>query len=221
MSHDYSSGWLTLAALLGPPPVAAAPPPAAGTRAAFAGRPTAVAPPPAAAAGNRNDPFAGIEGATIFRRGNNMNAGTYIARVSSAEFKHGRQKDMVIIEVMIITSSFTAEDPTTHESNKEGSSATIFVNMNDSFLSNMKEIILAVSGFDQNGQPRPETDIVTKAETDAFVSAAQPFAGALVYLEARLITTKTGSPFTRITWWPCPQHPDGSPDVDKLFRDVR
>lgn len=224
MTHDYSSGWLTLAALLGPPPAAApaAPPPAAGTRAAFGGRPAASAPPPQApGTPNRNDPFAGIEGAQTFRRGNNMNPGTYIARVSSAEFKHGRQKDMVIIEVEILTSSYDVNDPTTHQCNKEGSRATVFVSMNDNFLSNMKEIILAVSGFDAQGQPRPENDTVTKAETDAFVSADQPFAGALVYLEARLIKTKAQTDFTRISWWPCPQHPDGSPDVDKLFRDVR
>jgi hypothetical protein len=219
MTEDQSSGWSTIAALLG-----ASAAPAPGARGAFT-RPGTVAAAPAATAQGAGDVprglFAGVENAQVIRRGNYLNAGDYIARLCSAEFKKGRSKNQVIIEVEILTSSYDANDPQKNGCNQEGSRGTIFIQHNDSFTSNIKEIVLAVCGFDEQGKARDVTDMVTQEECDALISAAQPYAGALVYLEARQITTKGGNPFTRISWWPCPLNKDGTPDTDKLFREVR
>ncbi len=82
--------------------------------------------------------------------------------------------------------------------------------------------MLAVSGFDPaTGKPRDQDDVVSQAECEAYVSPEQPFAGAMVYIEAREIDTKAGGKFTRVSWWPCPVNADGSPDEGKLFSSVR
>jgi hypothetical protein len=165
--------------------------------------------------------FAGVANAQVTRRGQYMNQGDYICQIAEAQFKPGRTGNMVIIELDILESSYDANDQVKSRCNQPHSRVSVFIKQNDNFASNMKEVMLAVSGFDAQGQPRPETDQVSEAECDAFVSKEQPFAGALVYLEAREIATKAGNPYTRISWWPMCKKPDGSPDTDKFFREVR
>ncbi len=164
--------------------------------------------------------FAGVENADVIRRGNNIMAGDYICKVCSSEFKAGRQKNYIITELEVIKGSY---DPTSGpECNRDGSRMTNFVLQNDNYLSNIKEIILAVSGIDPaTGKGRDPDDVVTQAECEALISPEQPFAGAMVYLEAREVPTKSGGIFTRVSWWPCPVLADGRPDEEKLFRDVR
>lgn len=217
MTQDQSSGWSTIAALMGTP--AAAP---AGTRSAFA-RPGAAAAAVTApvAGGMPKGLFAGVENAEITRKGNNMNEGDYVAKICSAEYKPGRSANFVIIEAEIITSSYDANDPAKQSCNREGSRATIFIKQNDSFAGNIKEIMLAVSGFGPDGKSRDVHDTVTQDECASLVAKEQPFTGAMVYLEARNIKTKAGGDFTRISWWPCPVNADGTPDTDKLFSEVR
>jgi len=216
MPLDQLSGWKTLAVLA---PAAAAPahvPPAAG---GFAGRsaPTTAAP----ASGVPRGAFAGVEGAEVTRKGNNINEGDYVVRICSAEYKTARTATFVIIEVEIIDSSYSETDPAKQGCNREGSRATIFIKKNDSFANNIKEVLLAISGFDAQGDARDVHDQVSQAECEALVSAEQPYTGVLVYLEARGVITKQNQPFTRVSWWPCPALPDGKPDHDKLFTEVR
>lgn len=211
MSQDQTSGWKTLAELLGGAPAVAP----GGQRSAFGGRVTQTA-PAAAATGAPAGIFAGIEGASVTRRGNNFEEGNYVCRLASAEYKQGREKNFVICEMEILISSFDPADPSTSGCNREGTFATVFVQKNDSFLPNMKEIVIACSGFDENGVPRDVNSIVTAEECNQFVSAEQPFAGALVYLEARLIKTRAGKDYTRVSWWPMPKDASGAPDFEKL-----
>ncbi len=216
MTEDQKSGWQPIGALLGAAP--AAPAAQAGTRAAFQRPATSAAP----AAFALNDPFAGVENGQVTRRGTYLEPGKYIAKLASAEFKKGRQKNMVILEVKILTSSYNAEDPSTHGANREGSNATVFVLQNDSFIHNMKEIMLALSGFDETNKPRPETDVVSKDECNALVSPEQPYSGATVYLETLSKPKRDGTgEFTLTNWWPCPLMPDGSPDQARLFSEIR
>ena len=219
MPHNQAGGWTTLAALLPALVAGAQPTSVPGGRAAFGGR--APVQQPAVQQAAAGSLFSKVEGAEVYRKGSYMEAGDYIAKLVSAEVKQGRTKTMIILEVAILTSSYNPDVPEKQGCNQEGSRATIFVQQNENFLSNVKEIMLAVSGFDPQGRARPEDDTVTQAECDALVAPEQHYAGALVYLEARVITTKTGNPFTRISWWPCPQLADGSPDTEKLFREVR
>jgi hypothetical protein len=223
MSENQQSGWLTIAALL---PVAAAasgaPGGAPGGRAAFGGRAAPAPQTPAPIGGTPATLFSGVEGAHVYRRGSNMEPGDYIAKLDTAEFKAARTgKNHIILGVKIIVSSYDANNPDKAQANQEGSTCAIFINQNDNFTSNMKEVMLAVSGFDAQGKPRPEDDVVTQDECAALISEQQPYTGALVYLEARSITTRAGNPFTRISWWPCPQLADGSPDLTKLMAEVR
>jgi hypothetical protein len=221
MTEDQKSGWQALSVLIPTAftPGAGAVAPAAGGRADFQ-RPAQHAPAGGAAASTKSL-FAGVEGADVIRRGVNMNEGKYIAKLCAAEFINGRKGDMVVLEVEILTSSYDAANPTTHSCNQEGTRANIYIKKNDNWLSNIKEVVLAASGFDKDGKARPVDDTVTQAECDGLISAAQPFTGALVYLEAKLVKTKAGGDFTRISWWPCPIQPDGTPDINKLMREVR
>jgi hypothetical protein len=228
MTQDMSSGWSTLAALLPSTPAIPAAPaqPAAGiSRGGFAAH--AAPAGQAQASSVPRGAFAGVENASVTRRGEYINPGDYVARVCSAEYKNGRNgKTFVIVELQIIESSYSATDPGKQHCNQVGSNASIFVHKNDNFASNIKEIILAVSGFDAQGKPRDENEMVTQAECEALVSPEQPFAGALVYIEAREVDTRptpsnpNGGKFTRTSWWPCPKQADGSPDLAKL-RDIR
>lgn len=226
MSENQTSGWLTIAAFLPASTPAAQVPvsPPAGGRASFGSRAPAVAPPIAAPTHVGGVPatlFSGVEGAEVFRKGNNVESGNYIAKLCSAEYKTGRTASYVILEVEILVSTYSPDAPDTINCNREGSRATIFVKQNDSFASNIKEAILALSGFNEANQPRPEDDVVNQDECNALIDARQAFKGAIVYLEAREITTKKGTPFTRICWWPCPLAADGTPDQERLHREVR
>lgn len=164
--------------------------------------------------------FAGVENAQVIRRGNNITPGDYVAKLLSAEFKQGRKGNYMILELQVLVSSYIADNPQFAGCNPEGSTITVFVKQNDSFLGNVKEIVLAVSGFDDQGHSRDETDPVTQDECNQLVSPAQPFAGAVVYMEARQIKTKAGGDFTRVNWWPCPLKKDAAgtlvPDLDRL-----
>ncbi len=220
-NEDLSGGWQTLSALLGvgAAPAPAPAPAAAGGRAAFGQRAQPAAAP--VAQGVPRGMFAGVENADVVRRGNNIAPGDYICRVCSSEFKQGQTKNFVITELEVISSSYDESRPETHGSNREGSRMTNFVQQNQNFASNIKEIILAVSGFDAAGKARDQDSTVTQEECEALVSAEQPFTGAIVYLEARQGPTKNGGQYTRVNWWPCPLKADGTPDHEKLFREVR
>jgi hypothetical protein len=165
--------------------------------------------------------FAGVANAQITRRGQYFNAGDYICRLTEATYKSGRSSNMVILELEIVESSYDDKDPARSKCNQPQSQGSVFIKQNDSFNGNMKEILIAVSGFDAAGNCRPDTDTVGPEECEALVSAEQPYKGALVYIEAREIITKENRPFTRISWWPCPKLQDGKPDTDKLMREVR
>lgn len=172
--------------------------------------------PPAAGSAPRGA-FAGVENAEVYQRNPMLKAGNYVARLTSAEYKNLRQGgSAVIVEMQVVVSSYDPQDPNTHQSNKEGTAASVFIKQNDSFASNMKEIILALSGFDQAGNPRPVDDVVSQAECEALVGAEQVYAGRYVYLEARDIMTRQNKPFTRINWHPCPLKADGTPDLERL-----
>jgi hypothetical protein len=227
MTLDQSSGWSTIAALApqrAAPTPAPAPVAAGGLARGGAGQRQIASMPAtggAPAAGLPRGLFAGVESAEVVRRGNNVNPGDYVAKLCSAEFKQGRDANFVIIEVEMLVSSYDANDPAKIQCNPEGSRATIFIKKNDSFASNIKEVVLALSGFNEQGIARDVHDAVTQQECESLVSPDQPFTGAMVYLEARAITTREGRPFTRISWWPCPVRPDGKPDLDRLMREVR
>ena len=207
---EQAGGWKTIGAILPASPAATQP----------AHRPAYGAPgQPQQPAGGTAIPagiFAGVEHAQVMRRGSYVEPGDYVARLLSAEFKAGRKGNQIILELAVVTSSYDHARPETHGCNHEGSTMTAFIKQNDSFLGNIKEVILALSGFDDKGMPRDETDNVSQEECNALVSAEQPFKGAMVYLEARAIKTKAGGDFTRVNWWPCPIKADGSPDLEKL-----
>lgn len=220
MTEDQSSGWLTVGAFLakyptvGGPPSAPAPAPAAG---GFAGR---AAPTHTSQAGVPNNLFAGMETTEFYRKNANMTPGEYVAKVTGHVYKQGQEKNMLIIELEILVSSFLETDPTTHGALREGVRAAAFVLKNKSWLQNTKEVIIALSGFDAQGKWRTETDTVTQEEAMALVDPSQPYSGALVYVEAKVIKTQTGGDFTLCNWWPMPVDADGKPDFEKL-RQVR
>ncbi len=215
MPEDQVGGWSTLAALLGAAPASTPAQTQPMGRPAFGQRTAPVQQQQPAQQGGRGM-FAGVENAEVIRRGNNINPGDYICRVCQAEYKPGRTKTFVIIELEVLKSTYEDGDPARAACNREGSRMTNFVLQNDSFASNVKEIVLAVSGFDAQGQPRDQHDTVTQAECEALVSPEQPFAGAIVYIEAREVPTRAGGIFTRVSWWPCPIKADGTPDEDRL-----
>lgn len=212
-----TDGWFTVGHYLakhGQPAAVAAPQMAAPVQGGFAGR---AAPSHASAAGVPNNLFAGIEVATFYRKNAKMTPGQYVAKITSHEYKQGQEKNMLIVELEILVSSYAEADPSTHEALREGTRAAAFVVRNTSWLPNIKEIIIAASGFDAQGKCRSETDTVTNEEAMALVDPSQPYAGALVYIEAKTIMTKKeNKPFTLQNWWPMPVDASGTPDFEKL-----
>jgi hypothetical protein len=216
MREDQVGGWVTAAQAFGSP-----------TAPTFGG-PAAQAPAQAPAPGGFRQTsapmggaprgaFAGVETAEVYQRNPMLHAGNYVVRITSAEYKSLRAGgNAVIIEMGVVVSSYDPNDPNSHQCNREGTSASVFIKQNDSFASNMKEIIIALSGFDQSGNPRPLDDVVTQAECEALVGAEQAYVGRYAYVEAREILTRQNKPFTRLNWSPCPLRADGTPDLERL-----
>jgi hypothetical protein len=218
---DGIGGWQTIAKFL---PAAAAAPSAPLDRAAFQAPPQAGQLPQQAATGGPDASlFAGMESAQISRRGSFITEGDYILRLSSSEWKLLRKsgKYSGVFEFVVAVSSYNAADPRTHKALTEGTGTTVFIQKNDSFNGNMKEMILALSGFDKAGQPRPETDVVTPAEVAATFGPGQPFAGAEIYCEARDRKTKEDKDFTNMNYWPIPKTADGKYDMERFHREIR
>lgn len=218
-----NAGWSTLAAFM---PAGAAPapapglpqqrPPAAGGFNRPAQQQQQQQQQPAQYAGTPQGLFAGVNSAAITRRGQNYTPGEYVIKVLNAEYKKARNGDFVLMETEIVVSSYDEKIPDTHQTLRVGAHATIFVKKNDSFASNMKEIVHALSGFDANGNEREETGGGYEEDAEGLISQAQPFAGVLAYVEAREVPTRAGGLFTRISWWPCPLLSPGVPDLDKI-----
>lgn len=207
MPEDQSRPWAPKESYATPAPAQAAP-------AGFGGR-TAAANP--AAPGVPRGAFAGVENAQVYQRNANITPGDYVVEITEALYKNLRSgKNSVIIEGRVLVSSYNAANPNTLGCNKEGSDISVFVTQNDSFASNMKEIILALSGFDAAGNPRPLDDVVTSTECEALVAPEQAYTGRKVFLQAREITTKAGNPYTRVQWHPCPIDGQGKPDLVRL-----
>ena len=217
--ENGTGGWKPLSAFL--PAAAAAP----LDRAAFqAPAGPAHLPQQAAAPGTPDASlFAGMETAQISRRGSFITQGDYILKLNSAEMKTLRAsgKLSAIFETTVIVSSYNKDNPATHAATTEGSGVTIFIQKNESFNGNMKELYLALCGFDKNNQPRPETDVITGAEIAQVFSPNQPFAGVHFYCEARQRLTQANKEFTNMNYWPMPVKADGTWDMDRLIREIR
>ena len=167
-------------------------------------------------------PFAGIEGASTPTARNPLLAGNgkYVLHVVSSTFNRGRDHNAQIIEADVLAAQAMGTDPIT----PEGARTTLYFKQNDSFLGNMKEIVIAASGFDEQGNPRPRDSQVTTAETDQFLNGDSPLVvGSLIYCEARNTTTRSGTPFTVYNFWPCKSAGTGEdgkpiPDFDSIPR---
>lgn len=159
-------------------------------------------------------PFAGVESAEVYQRNAYIQDGDYVLKILSVIFKEGRNSNMVIIEADVLVSNY---DPTAApQANHEGTRISTFINAkNDSFLSNVKEFIIAASGFDTSGNPRPLDDQVGADECEQAMGPDQPLAGALLYVKAREVVTKAGTPFTRVNYHPAALLPDGTVDLNK------
>lgn len=218
MTEDQKSGWQTVAVLL---PMANPMRPGGTQPGGFAARAGQPQQGVGQSVGTPANLYAGVENAEVYRKGALFTEGEYIAKVARAEYIQGRQKNMVLVELEITTSSYNKDVPATHGALREGTHATAFIIKNDNFLSNIKEVVLACSGFDAAGNWRKEDDVVTAEECTALTAPEQAFAGAMVYLEAKMTKTRAGGDYTRLNWWPCPMKADGTPDTDKLFSQVR
>lgn len=220
--EDGIGGWQPLSKIL--PAAAAAPAQAPLNRTAFQPTP-GPAQLPAQPASGGPDPalFAGMESAQINRRGSFITAGDYVLKLNSAELKTLRSSGTmsVICEWVVMVSSYKEANPATHACITEGSGVTTFIAKNDSFNSNMKELILALCGFMKDNKPRPETDVVTPQEVAYFLSPEQPFSGVSIYCEARDRLTKKNTNFTNLNYWPMPLKADGGYDFDRFMREVR
>jgi hypothetical protein len=172
-------------------------------RPGFAQRPAA---PP-------RSPFAGVEQAEVMRKGSYLEEGMYVLQILNGQYKQGRSgSDMVIVECTVITRNY---DPQTNPgANKEGSKVSIFIKKNDSFLGNIKALIIAAMGFDEQGNPCPLDYAVNEQECDSLVDQNQAFAGAYLAVEAVTRPTRAGGEFTNLNYFPVPLQADGTPDLN-------
>lgn len=160
-------------------------------------------------------PYGGIDNShTPTARNPYLAPGKYVLHVVSSTFNRGRDHNAQIIEVDVLAAQASGPNPPTPENTR----ATLYFKQNDSFLGNMKEIVIAASGFDTNGQPRPRDSQVSSAEAEQWLNGENPaIIGCLIYCEARETTTRSGTPFTVYNFWPCKAAgtgPDGKPVPD-------
>ncbi len=164
--------------------------------------------------------FSGVENAKVHEGGGTrLTDGDYVGIYREGKVQTTRDgRILTFFEVEIIKSTFNTADPTSHQCIKEGQVVSVCLNRNDSFLGNFKEVVLAISGFDSQGNARPDESVVTEDESKAVVGPEQRYVGAMVFLEVRTKPQKRDptKTFTYINWWPCPKNPDGSPDLNKL-----
>jgi hypothetical protein len=202
------------------------PPQQPAGRPAFGGRPAS--PPTQQPAGRpsfgaqrtapaKRSPFAGIENATVTQRNPYLGEGHYVLRIKDVIWKDARSGDsMAIIESEVVISSYDAQDPVTAKHNREGTTASICITNNDSFLSNWKEFVIAASGFDEQGQPRSIDDVVTEDEAQGVFSSeagVTPLQGAYIFVEAHDVPTRGGGVFTRKAFKPIKLDANGQIDL--------
>lgn len=158
-------------------------------------------------------PFAGVENAEVYQRNAYIGEGDYLLKILSVVLKDGRNRRMIIIEGDVLVSNYDPQ--TAPQANREGTRVSSFIIDGDNFLSNLKEFIIAASGFDASGNPRPLDDVVTAEECEQVCGPDNPLAGAIIYTKARVVPTKQGNPFTRMAYHPAVIGADGTPDVQK------
>ena len=201
MSLDQSSGWKTLADF--GVAATAAPAQAGWSRGGGGG----------GGGGGRKSAFNSVGGAQVTRRLPYLSEGDYIFCVHKMFYNEGRTSNAVICEGQVINSNNYG----TSQALAEGSAATIYIGKNDAFDRNVKELILALSGFDAAGNPRPDDDYVPPEECEHWVSEANPAQGIMIYVRARVLPLKSDSTkaFTALNYWPVAKLPDGSIDWTK------
>lgn len=210
----YQEAWTTLGqvrATLGMPPMIPSSPPAPQQA---AGPPQTYGTPHQQQRPT-GSPFAGVETAEIgFKRlpylEGHPQGFTYLVEVLEIKFQAGRNGDFVFLEVEIIQSSYNQANPETLAANQPGTRASIGLKKNDSFASNMKELVIALTPPDAQGNWRPDNDMVTQAECDELVSEAQPAKGRLLKITATVVKTRAGGDFTRPNFYPAVKMPDGT-----------
>lgn len=153
------------------------------------------------------------------RRGAYLTDGMYVLEILNAQYKNGRQKDMVIVECTVITSTFDPQ--TSPATNKEGTKVSIFISKNDSFLGNIKSLIIAAWGFDADGNPCPLDQEVTEDDCNSLIDQRQAFAGVFIAVEAiTKPTSNNGGVYTHLNYFPVPLDAVGKPDVTRVvFHD--
>jgi hypothetical protein len=159
----------------------------------------------------QRSPFAGIETAEVSQRNPFLEAGQYILKILSMVYKEPTRTGGytgIIIEVEVVTSSFDPQNCPL--SNQEGTRACIFMKQNDSMASNFKGLLIAACGFDNDGNPRPVSSVVTAEEAETAVGPESPFAGALVFDVANSSPTRAGGTFTYHNFHPVALNADGT-----------
>lgn len=145
--------------------------------------------------------------------------GKFVILVRDSHYNTGRQHNAQIIEADVKLGVDNQNNPLL-----ENQRVTLYFKQNDSFLNNMKEIVIAASGFDPQGNPRPREDFVSEAEADEMLDGPSPLiVGRLLYVEGRQVSTSTGGTYTRYQFWPCPSlgedaSGDPIPDPDNIPR---
>jgi len=167
------------------------------------------------------NPYGGVESAHASTpRNPYLSEGDYVIEVISSTYNYGREHNAQIVEADIVLAG--PRNPDTNLG--YGTRVTVYFKHNTAFDSNIKELVIAASGFDQSGQPRPRDDFVSSEETNAMLNGPTPgITGRLLYVEARQARSREGREFTRYTFWPCASSgvdPSGRqvPDINSIPR---
>jgi len=134
--------------------------------------------------------FDGIESAKVSNEGNWVRPGRYTATVVAVKMvKKFNGEQFVAIELKI-ASVLDDEGGIGHKVNED---VTHLLKVsNPSFLGNFKQFASTALGCESSDLGKKDADRITSDE--------QPLAGIDVSLTARQITTKKGSPFTKVMY---------------------
>jgi len=135
--------------------------------------------------------FSGVNNARANMGSNYARSGHYLALIRRVKQDENR-KGVEFVAVEMVCLKVIAPGPSEEPHRIGEQFSWLVMSNNDSFLGNVKAFVMNVAGLQEHE--------VTEDDCAAVTSDKQPFAGFIVEMNNRIITTKAGKPFTLVNF---------------------
>lgn len=132
--------------------------------------------------------FDGMSGAKVYKRLPNTQPGKYLVEIDACKISDTRSGVFFIVEMDIVES----DNPERAAGTKMSWMVKRKDEFEETFLSNVKDFIMGVTGLDENK--------ITDETAMKIIAPDQPLSGVRARLTAYQSTLKNGNEFTRTIW---------------------